>query len=85
MRIYSNPKEFKPSEPAVWLQEIGWVEAKPAKDLVPGEKRIYNCGYRYIIGSVVNNGKFVSLSIVNSNGTNYIEKKRPNTLVPFER
>lgn len=85
MKVYNLPKSCRPTEPAVWLQEVGWVEAKPAKDLIPGEKRVYNYGYFYTIRSVVTAGKWVSIELVDDYGKVYYDKKRPDTLVPFAR
>ena len=30
---------------SVWLQEIGWHAAKLGRDLMIGDKLVYNCGY----------------------------------------
>lgn len=85
MKVYNLPKSVRPSEPAVWLQEIGWVEAKPAKDLVVGEKRAFNTGVTYFIERVDKVAGWIHLSLSTVHGQHYFEKKRPNTLVPFEK
>lgn len=84
MKGYNLPKHIKPSGPAVWLQEIGWVQAKPAKDLQVGEERCYNFGYRNVITKIEQKGATVFLTTVDSHNNEFTEKKRAETLVPFQ-
>jgi len=84
MNGYSNPKSVKPTEPAVWIQEVGWVEAKPAQDLKVGEKIVYNCAICYTIANVTV-GKNVVLNVLSPGGAPFQVKKRLGTLVPFEK
>ncbi len=84
MKGYNLPKSVQPSGPAVWLQEVGWVQAKPAKDLQVGEERCYNFGYHHPITKVEQKGNTIYLTTVDELGKEFIEKKRAETLVPFQ-
>jgi hypothetical protein len=85
MRVYNLPKYAVPSEPAVWLQEIGWVEAIPASQLIPGQKVCFNLGYRAEITTVTVQGRWIYIEVLCTDGTPYTIKKRSTTLVPYEK
>lgn len=64
----------------VHLQNVGKVNATPAKDITPGTKIMFNFGIVYTVESVTI-GKMVVMSVIAPDGKKYTERKRPTTLM----
>lgn len=74
--------------PSVWLQGIGWVPAKQAKDLHEGDVEQRNYGATYTLSGIHHVGGWVVYTMTSRSGrdkgTQYENKRKPNTFVPLD-
>lgn len=68
------------------LQGVGLWPAVPARDLRPGQRRVYNFGIRAEIVGVepLKSGKSVRLTTRESNGKLYTKTVRAETLIAVD-
>lgn len=74
--------------PCSWCQEVGAVPAKPARDLVPGDRIVYNYGAVSEVVSVHLKGQMVHYRVrmlvtrFDDKGKEYDGKRKATTLIP---
>lgn len=82
MGAYSGVHKIQ-GKNAIWLQGVGWVEAKPIEQFNLGEKIGYNYGSSGKILSVKPKGKKFHEVEVLSEGKKYKQKIKKGTFKPF--
>ena len=70
-------------KPHIWLQSYGLAPAKQAKELKPGDIRLYNFGSTGEILSVRQGKKTVYIEIQEENGQIYNVKYRSERYIPM--
>lgn len=65
------------------LQGIGWVDAVPMSEVIPGMKIMLNFGYEYkVLDKIIKNGMIVlKMSKWSMDGCEWNLRRRPSTLV----
>ena len=63
------------------LQSIGWVDAKPARELKLNDVIIWNFGYTSTVKSIEPKEKTIRTVIISEDGKEYKRDFRPSRLV----
>lgn len=82
MGRYSGVHDIQ-GKKAIWLQGVGYVEAKPIEHFKKGESIGYNQGYHGTILSMKPHGKHYHEIEVLESGKKYISKVKRGTYKPI--
>ena len=80
---YSGVTDIR-GKKAIWLQNVGYVQAKPIEHFRPGEKIAYNWGQSSKIVSIKKaTPSFFNVETMTNDGKKYTSRVKKGTYKPF--